>query len=76
MMFPIFLDSESLKNEQKHFTGTGFAMKVPLGRALTSILGAENEDNPPVFCVFKGGHIDVSKNSGAPEWMVYNGNPY
>ena len=21
-------------------------------------------------------HMGVSKNSGAPKWMVYNGNPY
>ena len=23
-----------------------------------------------------GTHMDVSKNSGTPKWMVYNGKPY
>ena len=26
------------------------------------------------FCFFN--HMGVSKNSGTPKWMVYNGKPY
>ena len=34
------------------------------------------ETNSPVAIAKYGKHMDVSKNSGAPKWMVYKGKPY